>query len=90
MPRETTDVAILTTAQLTTQTVTWSLFLKVTDDPIIFKFHALFLISSLLEVSVAPAEAKVSIKSKHGFRDMMGSEREGRSLGSQQSEPCTP
>lgn len=56
-PCEITEVAILTAAQLSTHTVIWSLFLKVTDDPIIAKFHALFLISSLLEVSAAPAEA---------------------------------
>lgn len=56
MPCEITDVA-LTAAQLSTHTVIWSLFLKVTNDPIIAKFHALSLIASLLEVSAAPAEA---------------------------------
>lgn len=57
MPHEITAVTIWTAAELSTQTVIWSLFLKVTDDPVITKFHALFLIPSLLEASAAPVEA---------------------------------
>lgn len=56
------DVVILTTAQLSIQTVHTVILLKVSNDLLIPKSDFLFLISNLLKVSASPEEASSHYK----------------------------
>ena len=66
-------MAVVTTAQLSTQTVDMVIPLKVSNDPLTTRFNALLLISTFPEVSASPVET-VTRGRKHRFGNGFGND----------------